>query len=143
MYRAIVRARTRAVWRAIDAHDADAPAKMAADDLRFTFVGDTPLGAELVGREAFRSWLQGVFARFDDISFQVRDVAVHGWPWHTRVAVRLAISATLPDGTPYRNQACQWITLRWGRMTEDWVLEDTVALAAACATQDRLTDASA
>ena len=83
MYRAIVRARTRAVWRAIDAHDADAPAEMAADDLRFTFVGDTPLGAELVGRDAFRTWLQGVFTRFDDISFQVLDVAVHGWPWHT------------------------------------------------------------
>ena len=52
--------------------------------------------------------------------------------------MRLAISATLPDGTPYRNQACQWITLRWGRMTDDWVLEDTLALAAACTTQDRL-----
>jgi hypothetical protein len=33
--------------------------------------------------------------------------------------------------------ATQWLTLRWGRMTDDWVLEDTLALAAACAVQDR------
>ena len=138
MYRAIVRARTRAVWRAISAHDADAPARLAADDLRFTFVGDTPLGAQLVGRAPFRAWLTDVFARFDDITFDVLDVAVHGWPWRTRVAVRLAVNATLPDGAPYRNHACQWLTLRWGRMTDDWVLEDTVALAAACAAQDGL-----
>ncbi len=136
MYHAIVRARTRAVWRSITAHDAQAPARLAADDLRFTFVGDTPLGAELASRDAFRSWLEGVFARFPDISFTVRDVAVHGGPWRTRVAVRLDVAATLADGTRYRNQACQWITLRWGRMTEDWVLEDTQALAAACVSQD-------
>jgi ketosteroid isomerase-like protein len=123
------------VWRAIAAHDAQAPARMAADDLRFTFVGDTPLGAELTGREPFRAWLEGVFARFPDISFAVRDVAVHGGPWRTCVAVRLDVTATLADGTSYTNRACQWITLRWGRMTEDWVLEDTQALAAACASQ--------
>ena len=46
----------------------------------------------------------------------------------TRVAVRLAVSAPLPDGTTYRNQGVQWLHMRWGRMTDDWVLEDTVAL---------------
>lgn len=136
MYHAVVRARTRATWRAIARHDADAPVRLAADDLRFTFVGDGPLAAELVGRQAFGDWLRAVFARFPDIDFTVRDVAVHGGPWRTRVAVRLDVAATLADGTRYTNRACQWITLRWGRMTDDWVLEDTAALAAACAAQD-------
>jgi hypothetical protein len=50
---------------------------------------------------------------FPDISFAVRDVAVHGGPWRTLFAVRLDVTATLADGTRDHNEACQWITLRW------------------------------
>jgi ketosteroid isomerase-like protein len=135
MYRMIVAARTRAVWRSINARDTGAPWKMAGDDLHFTFVGATPLGASFVGRDQFRQWLDGVFVRFPDITFDVRDVIVRGWPWNTRVAVRIAIGATLADGTAYENEAVQWVTLRWGRMIEDWVLEDTLALDDACRRQ--------
>ena len=46
----IVAAKTRAVWRSINARDLDVPWKMAAEDLRFTFVGATPLGDSFVGR---------------------------------------------------------------------------------------------
>ena len=28
----------------------------------------------------------------------------------------------------YRNEGVQWLRLRWGRMIDDWVLEDTIAL---------------
>lgn len=132
MFHAVVRYKTRKVWRCINARDLDAPWRMAAEDLHFTFVGDTPLAAELVGRDAFRSWFAAVFERFADLHFEVLDVAVHGGPWRTRVAVRLALRATAADGGPYTNTATQWITLRWGRMTQDWVLEDTVALQRAC-----------
>jgi ketosteroid isomerase-like protein len=137
MYRAIVEARTRGVWSRIDAHDAEAPWKMAAPDMRFTFVGDSPLAAEFSGRDRFRTWLDGVFSRFPDLRFVVSDVLVKGWPWRTRVAVRLEVSATLKDGSKYKNHATQWLTLQWGRMTEDWVLEDTVTLSRACAIQDQ------
>jgi hypothetical protein len=137
MYHAIVARKTRAVWRKIDAHDLDAPWRLAAPDLRFTFVGDTPLHADLTGRDAFRNWLHGVVEVFPDIRFRVLDLAVRGWPWHTRVAVQLAITATLADGTPYTNFATQWITLRWGRMTDDWVLEDTEKLVEAWSVQRR------
>jgi ketosteroid isomerase-like protein len=135
MYRMIVASRTRKVWEQINAHNVDAPFAMAAESMQFTFVGATPLGASFRGRDEFRSWLEAVFVRFPDIAFAVRDVAVAGWPWHTRVSVRLGITATLADGTRYENDAVQWITLRWGRMVDDWVLEDTVALDRACRIQ--------
>lgn len=135
MYRKIVAARTRAVWRSINARDLDAPWKMAAEDMRFTFVGATPLGASFVGRDQFREWLRAVFSRFPDIAFDLRDVIVSGWPWRTRIAVRIAIAATLVDGTRYENEAVQWLTLRWGRMIDDWVLENTLALDDACRRQ--------
>ena len=38
------------------------------------------------------------------------------------------ISAPLPDGTTYHNEGVQWLRLRWGRIVDDWVLEDTIAL---------------
>jgi ketosteroid isomerase-like protein len=143
MYRKIVAARTRAVWRSINARDLDAPWKMAAEDMRFTFVGVTPLGATLVGRDKFRDWLAAVFDRFPDITFDLREVIVSGWPWHTRIAVRIAIAATLVDGTRYENEAVQWLTLRWGRMIDDWVLEDTLALGDACRRQQTPTRSQA
>ena len=136
MYRAIVAARTRAIWKRINARDIDAPVGMAAEEMRFTFVGDTPLGASFTGREKFRAWFEAMFERFPGIAFEVRDVAVAGWPWHTRVALRLGISMTLADGTDYENEAVQWITLRWGKMLDDWVIEDTLALADACRRQE-------
>lgn len=133
MYRAIVAARTRAVWRRVNAGDRDAPVRMASEDMRFEFVGRTPLSASFNGRDAFRAWLSRVFGVFPDARFEVRDVAVRGWPWRTRVAVRLRITATLADGTAYENHAAQWVTLRWGRLVDDWVLEDTDTLNRALA----------
>ncbi len=105
-------------------------------------MGDTPLSGALAGRAAFREWLGGVLTRFPDVRFEVRDVAVAGWPWRTRVAVPLGISATLPEGTPYENQAAQWVTLRWGRMVDDWVLEDSEALNRACRATEVVGSAS-
>ncbi|TMK21405.1 MAG: hypothetical protein E6G68_03485 [Actinobacteria bacterium] len=60
-----------------------------------------------------------MFRLFPGVRFEVRDVIVAGWPWNTRVAVRLGIDATLADGSPYRNEA---------KLVDDWVLEDTATL---------------
>ncbi|GAA3543970.1 nuclear transport factor 2 family protein [Amycolatopsis ultiminotia] len=124
-YHYVVRRIVRRIWRRVNAGDLDAPYRMAAANLRFTVVGDTAIGGNWRGREAFRDWFHGFARRFADLRFHVEDVALSGWPWHTRVAVRLVVEGTLADGTGYRNNATQWVTLRWGRMTDDWVVEDT------------------
>ena len=121
----IVASKTRATWRRIADGDLEAASDMAHADMRFRFVGRTAFGADLRGRDA---WFRAAAERLPGLTFEVQDVLVGGWPWNTRVAVRLAISAPLPDGTTYRNEGVQWLRLRWGRMVDDWVLEDTVAL---------------
>jgi ketosteroid isomerase-like protein len=128
MYRMIVASKVRATWRSIAAGDVEAAGRMADANMRFRFVGDTALGADLSGREAFMDWFRATGQRLPGLSFEVRDVLVGGWPWDTRVAVRLDISAPLVDGTIYRNEGVQWLRLRWGRMVDDWVIEDTIAL---------------
>jgi ketosteroid isomerase-like protein len=130
MYRWIVERIVRATWRKVDGGDVGAATRMAAPDIRFRFVGDTALGADLRGAAAFEEWFRRATERLPGLRFAVRDVVVSGWPWATRVAVRLDISAPLPDGTTYRNEGAQFVRLRWGRLVDDWVLEDTQRLAA-------------
>jgi ketosteroid isomerase-like protein len=124
----IVASKARTTWRRIAAGDLEAASGMAHADMSFHFIGQTALGAELRGRDAFLAWFRAAAERIPGLTFHVDDVLVGGWPWNTRVAVRLAISAPLPDGTAYHNQGVQWLRLRWGRMVDDWVLEDTIAL---------------
>ena len=128
MYRMVVASKARATWRRIADGDLEAASDMAHADMTFRFVGDTALGADLRGKDSFATWFRAAAERLPGLTFQVDDVLVGGWPWDTRVAVRLAISAPLPDGTTYRNEGVQWLRLRWGRMVDDWVLEDTIAL---------------
>jgi ketosteroid isomerase-like protein len=135
MYRFIVARILRRSWVDIDADGPAAAVAKAHPDMTFEFVGDTDLGAQLTGADAFQAWFEGVYRRFPDLRFTVRDVVVGGWPWHTTAMVRLSIRATLADGMPYRNEAVQVVTLRWGRMVDDWVIEDTLALDRALAVQ--------
>jgi ketosteroid isomerase-like protein len=135
MYRLIVRTIVRRVWARMAAGEIEAPVALASESIRFTFVGDTPMSAEFTGRDRFAQWLRDAVSWFPDLTFEVRDAAVAGWPWRTRVAVRLAIRATLADGSPYANEGVQWLTLRWGKAVDDWVVEDTAALERACAVQ--------
>lgn len=139
MYHAIVRAKVRRLWQRVGRGEYQAAVKVAAKDLRFRFVGDGPLGADLTGAGAFEDWFAAAFIRFPGLRLTLRDLVVSGWPWNTTVAVRLDIAATLADGTPYRNEGMQWVKLRWGRMTSDVVLEDTQRLAEACHRQERAT----
>ncbi|WP_327145602.1 nuclear transport factor 2 family protein [Nocardia sp. NBC_01327] len=131
MYHAIVRALVRRTWRRVGAGDFDAAVAMTAPDVRFRFLGDTPLGADVRGRQAFRDWFDRFERELPGVRLDLVDVVANGWPWRTTVAAQLRASATLADGTPYRNTAIQWLTLRWGRLTDDLVLEDTLALDAA------------
>ncbi|TCO62805.1 nuclear transport factor 2 family protein [Actinocrispum wychmicini] len=129
MYHAIVRAKVRKLWARIGQGDYHAAIAMAAPDVHFRFVGDAPPAADLTGRAEFEQWFRDLFALFPGLRITLTDLVVRGWPWRTTVVVRLTIVATLADGTPYRNEAVQWITLRWGRMVDDYVLEDTSRLA--------------
>jgi len=53
---------------------------------------------------------------------------VQGWPWNTLVATRLSIAAPRRDGSLYENEALQFLRLRWGKVVEDRLYEDTYKL---------------
>src|SRR3954464_14990018 len=113
MYHALVAARVRGLWRRIERDGFEVAVRQAAPGMTFTFVGDTPLGVRLTGREEFRGWFERASALLPGLRIRAEDVTVAGPPWNTRMAVRLGVRATLRDGTVYTNQGVQWIRLRW------------------------------
>ena len=94
----------------------------------FSFAGPAPLGGERRGVEAVREWFQRVFSYFPGLQFTVQQVIVQGWPWNTLIATRLSIAAPRADGSTYQNEAMQFLRLRWGKVVEDHLNEDTFKL---------------
>ncbi|WP_051766494.1 nuclear transport factor 2 family protein [Saccharothrix syringae] len=131
MYHAVVRAKVRRLWERVGAGDHLAAVRLAAPDVRFKFVGEPPLGAEFTGRDRLEQWFRGMQEVLPGLRITLVDVVVRGWPWRTTVVTRLTMAGTLADGGEYRNEGVQWVTLKWGRMVDDYVLEDTARLAEA------------
>ncbi|MFO0726209.1 MAG: nuclear transport factor 2 family protein [Myxococcota bacterium] len=135
MFHRIVAWKIKRVWERIGGGDWRAATEGAAEDVHFHFVGDTPLALETRRRSEWEAWFARVFQTFPGIRFTLEECVVRGWPWRTRFVARVRIEASLQDGSRYQNTMTQWGLLRWGTLVDDVVLEDTVALARACAIQ--------
>ncbi len=66
---------------------------------------------------------------FPGFQFVPVDVLVTGWPWRTKVAVRLAVSWQRPAGAIYTNVALQMISLRWFKAVDILTVDDSEGLA--------------
>jgi ketosteroid isomerase-like protein len=102
---------------------------MDADDVRFRFPGDSSWATELEGKQELEDWLQ----RFVRAGIQIfpDEVVVKGPPWNMTVCVRGTDHLDGPEGeTVYENRYVIWGRMRWGRMTEYEVYEDTQKAAA-------------
>jgi len=128
MYKALVRRTIRTGFRALSVGDYEQVVRQFHPQVVFSFAGPAPLGGERTGVAAVRAWFQRLFACFPGIQFSVQHVIVQGWPWNTLVATRLAIAAPRANGSMYQNEAMQFLRLRWGKVVEDRLHEDTYKL---------------
>lgn len=140
MYHALVRSRVHHGFRLLSTGQLDALAAQFAPDAVFSFPGEHRLGGERRGPQAIRDWFAETRRLFPDFRVEPRTILVQGGPWRTRVATRFDVLATFPDGAPYRNAGMQLLDLRWGRIHEDRLFEDTQLVAAAL---DRLAELGA
>jgi ketosteroid isomerase-like protein len=130
MYKMIVRARLRSLFRRASMGDWQPIVDELADTFRYQFVGDSPLGGVRTKHSSMEAWFRRLMVLFPGARFDLRDVMVAGPPWNTRVMTYFKFRATVPgdsDGgqVPYENEVMQAMTLRWGRITEVLTLEDT------------------
>jgi ketosteroid isomerase-like protein len=130
MYKLIVRRNVRKAFAALSRSDYEPVVRKFGPHSRFMFAGDHALGGERHGQDEAREWFRDMLGRFPGIRIEPVDVLVNGWPWRTVVASHLVITTTLPDGSPYRNEGMQLLRLRWGRVVEDLIFEDTLKLDA-------------
>lgn len=110
-------------------------AKLRAGDIRpamrldapgvvLRFPGQNTWAGEYRGKEAHRRWEQ----RFVDVGLQIfaDEVVAIGLPWSTTLCIRGTDHLRAPDGeTVYQNRVVIWAKLRWFRMHELEVYEDT------------------
>jgi ketosteroid isomerase-like protein len=103
----------------------------------FTMVGDHALGGVCLGREAVGEWFRGFFRTFPGIAIEPRHVVVAGSPWRTTIATQFVVRAELADGSRYRNEGMQLVRMKWGRVLEERIYEDTAVLQDALAAAPR------
>lgn len=115
IYRAIVKRKAREIFADLSRGDWKATTTDIADDVHHVFPGDNALGGERRSREALERWFERLYRLLPEIEFDVRDIAVRGWPWDTAVAIEWSDRGRGADGTTYENEGAHWIRLRWGR----------------------------
>ena len=131
MYRLIVAQLLRRSYRHLSEGNYEAVLKRFGPSSIFHFIGSHEFGGERRGVDAVRALFAQMFALFPGLRLEPQTIVVGGPPWNTRVAVRFDVSATLADGERYRNEGMQLLRLRWGRVVEERLYEDTQKLATA------------
>jgi ketosteroid isomerase-like protein len=128
VYKFIVKRLVRRTFRRLSKGDYEAIVRQFGPESRFVFSGDHVFGGERRGQQAVREWFRQMLGLFPGIRIEPREVVVNGWPWNTVIATHLMIEATLEGGRQYTNEGMQLLRLRWGRVVEDLIFEDTLKL---------------
>ncbi len=125
IYRAIVKSKARGIFTALSAGEWQKTTADLAADVHHTFPGDNALGGERHSRAAMERWFERLYRLIPELSFEVHEVAVRGWPWDTAVSIQWSDRGVGADGTPYVNEGAHWIHLRWGKATSVHAYLDT------------------
>jgi ketosteroid isomerase-like protein len=116
---------------ALERGDIDALLGQFDNNCTLEFVGDTPLGARLAGHADIRRWFERFLRLLPEPRFEIQRLVVSGMPWNLRLASHMKIRSSI-NGEPYENQFAHFLTLRWGKVVDDLVLEDTQMWERAC-----------
>ena len=109
---------------AVERGDFDQVVSQFRPDCELIFVSRTALGARLSGRADLLRWFERVGRLLPDPQFEVLRCVVGGPVWDQHIAAHVIIRSRLA-GEPYQNQFAQFLTLCWGKVAEDLILEDT------------------
>ena len=131
MYHRVVKRNLRNTFAAVSRGDQQAVVRAFAPDAALSFAGDHALAGTFEGRDAIQEWFRRLFRCFPDLTLDPEKIVVEGFPWDTSVATRFRVRATLPTGARYTNEGMQLLRIRWGRVVEERLYEDTQALSTA------------
>ena len=108
----------------LNAGDVRPTLRQDARNVRFRFPGSSSWAGEMHGKDALRRWLERTVAV--GLQHEADEVVVKGPPWRQTVCMRGRDHLDDPaEGRVYENRYVIWGTLRWGRLVEYEVYEDT------------------
>lgn len=97
---------------------------MDADDIRFSFPGESSFAPGASDKRELERWLN----RFVSLGLQIYpdEVVVKGFPWRQTICVRGHIHLDdSQDGRVYDNRYVLWGRIAWGKLRQYEVYEDT------------------
>ena len=93
-------------------------------DVHFVFPGDNSWSGDYHGKAEHRTWLERLVRV--GVKTEPDEVAASGFPWKMTVCIRGRSYLDSPEGERiYDNRFVIWAKLRWGRLSEYEVYEDT------------------
>jgi ketosteroid isomerase-like protein len=98
--------------------------RMYAAEVTFAFPGKSSFAPGARNRRELEAWLE----RFTRLGLQIYpdEVSLSGFPWKQTIAVRGHIHLDdAQDGRVYENRYVIWGHMRWGKLYEYEVYEDT------------------
>ena len=132
MYHFLVRRKLRAAFRDISMGSYGRVLSLFASEHRHVMYGRHALAGERHTKESTAQWYSRLGRVLPGLQFDVRSIAVTGWPWRTTATVAWKQRFRLPDGTYGYNQGVHEFELRWGRVHVMKVHCDTARLEAYC-----------
>jgi ketosteroid isomerase-like protein len=131
-FRLGVERNVRATFRQIGQRDYETLLEQTAPSVLHVFPGDHALGGTRHTRDALRRWFERLFLLFPELHFEVKEVAVRGWPWDATVMVQWENRGRARDGQPYANQGMHVLRLRRGHVIYLHEYLDSQRVAAVC-----------
>ena len=128
MYNYLVKKLVRKSFGLVNERRFDELLESTAANVRHSFAGDHALGGIRNDKVAFKAWLERLARVTPNLCIKVNHIIVKGLPNNTLAIVRWTATATMENGDPYLNKGVHFITLRWGKVTEIDVYEDTLAV---------------
>ncbi len=137
IYHTIVKRIARTNFERVNDKNYDALLSACSPKVRHRFGGAHAMGGTRHDREALRRWFGRLGYTMPTLRLAVQDVWVKGWPHDTTVIMRWNATATLLDGSPYRNHGVHVIRMRWGKVVDIDAHEDSLAVANGLLVQSR------
>jgi ketosteroid isomerase-like protein len=96
-----------------------------APDVTLTFPGDNSWSGVYRGKPAVKQWLERMVSA--GVQTFPDEVVAVGFPWNVTVCIRGHDYVRSPEGeTVYENRFVIWGKLKWGRLKDYEVYEDTI-----------------
>jgi hypothetical protein len=131
MYQWIFKRRIVQGFRDISAAQFDKVLSNFSPQVHFQFVGDHAIAADLQGLTPVKNWFERIHRLFPDLKITPSKMRVSGPPWDVTAVTQFDVRATLPDQSRYSNQGVQILRIQWGKIVDDYLIEDTQLLASA------------